>query len=376
MHPGIVYECPEFSPAGRMQARSINLIHRKKIKKMNALSISGYLDTVAGPVPRIATSWNAVDYFGTLKVRSNIGRDNYKVEPRLYAIGSPGRESEVIVTANYKLTYDVVRRDLEGLNVWLMVLDTKGVNVWCAAGKGTFGTKELVNRIEKVRLASIVSHHRLIVPQLGATGVSAHEVKTASGYTVIYGPVRSADLKAFISNGLKASKPMRSVTFTLRDRARLIVNDFVYGKYYLLGAMALLFVLSGLYRGGYSFNLLMQLGPVSALNILLAYTAGIILAPLLLPWIPFRTFSMKGFVSGLLVAIPLALSGFCGKSISEIISWVLMISALSSFLMMNFTGSSTYTSLSGVKKEMKVALPLQIITSSLGLIIFIVSKFL
>jgi acetyl-CoA decarbonylase/synthase complex subunit gamma len=44
--------------------------------------------------------------------------------------------------------------------------------------------------------------------------------------------------------------------------------------------------------------------------------------------------------------------------------------------MMNFTGSSTYTSLSGVRKEMRRALPVQISSASLGLIIFIVSKFL
>jgi len=343
---------------------------------MSALSISAYLDTIAGPVPQIETRWKTADYIGTFKVRSNIGRDAYKVEPGLYAIGAPDKDSNVIVTANYKLTFDVVRRDLEGLNVWLMLLDTKGVNVWCAAGKGTFGTTELVNRIKQVQLEKIVSHHRLLLPQLGATGVSAHEVKKASGYTVIYGPVRSADLKTFILDGYKATKPMRTVTFKLRERARLITNDFVYGKTYLLIAMAILVVLSGLYRGGYSFSQLLEKAVPAALNVILAYVAGIVVAPILLPWIPFRTFSMKGFVGGLLIAVPLALLGFCGTSVLEIIAWFLMICAMASFEMMNFTGSSTYTSLSGVKKEMKIALPVQIISASLGLVMFIVSKFI
>ncbi|MCX6287576.1 MAG: mercury methylation corrinoid protein HgcA [Bacteroidetes bacterium] len=338
--------------------------------------ISGYHDSLAGLVPQIACCWDFSDHLGTIKVRCNIGRDNYKVEPGIYAIGKPDKDSTVVVTANYKLTFDVVRRDLEGLDIWLMVLDTKGVNVWCAAGKGTFGTKELVSRIEKVQLEKIVSHHRLVVPQLGATGVSAHEVKIASGFTVIYGPVRSADLKGFITDGYKASKLMRTVTFTLRERARLITNDFMYGKYYLLAGMAGLFLLSGLYSRGLSLNLMLHRGIISAVNIFLAYFAGIVLAPLLLPWIPFRTFSMKGFVAGLLVAVPLTLLGLCGKSAFEIISWFLMICALSSFMMMNFTGSSTYTSLSGVQKEMKLALPFQISSGSFGLIIFIVSKFL
>jgi acetyl-CoA decarbonylase/synthase complex subunit gamma len=41
---------------------------------------------------------------------------------------------------------------------------------------------------------------------------------------------------------------------------------------------------------------------------------------------------------------------------------------------MNFTGSSTFTSLSGVKKEMKSAIPLQISLSVIGLALFITGK--
>jgi len=43
---------------------------------------------------------------------------------------------------------------------------------------------------------------------------------------------------------------------------------------------------------------------------------------------------------------------------------------------MNFTGSSTYTSLSGVKQEMRMAVPLQIVTGATGLIVWMVSRFL
>jgi len=43
---------------------------------------------------------------------------------------------------------------------------------------------------------------------------------------------------------------------------------------------------------------------------------------------------------------------------------------------MNFTGASTFTSLSGVKKEMKYALPLQIVLGIAGLGLFLVSNLL
>ena len=53
----------------------------------------------------------------------------------------------------------------------------------------------------------------------------------------------------------------------------------------------------------------------------------------------------------------------------------MIIVALSSFLTMNFTGSSTYTSLSGVKKEMKEAVPFQVGAGTVGLLLWIVSFF-
>jgi hypothetical protein len=59
----------------------------------------------------------------------------------------------------------------------------------------------------------------------------------------------------------------------------------------------------------------------------------------------------------------------------ETASLFLMIGGLSSFLAMNFTGSSTFTSLSGVQKEMKTALPVQIGMAALGVILWVISKF-
>ena len=138
-------------------------------------------------VPLVSTMLNSADFMGAVMVRWGINRDNYLVSPGLYAVGSPGPTSDVFVTANYKLSFDTLRKNLSGVNGWILVLDTRGVNVWCAAGKGTFGTKELVNRIKLVSLDKIVNHKRIILPQLGATGVAAHIVKEESGLMFIMG---------------------------------------------------------------------------------------------------------------------------------------------------------------------------------------------
>src|SRR6266542_1216027 len=114
--------------------------------------IVGTVDTPAARVSRIATKWSWRDRVEHCRCRVGSFRNRYAVEPGLYAVGRPGPRSEVLVTANYKLSFDHLRRALDGIDAWVLVLDTAGVNVWCAAGKGTFGTAELVRRIEAVAL--------------------------------------------------------------------------------------------------------------------------------------------------------------------------------------------------------------------------------
>lgn len=337
---------------------------------------------LAGPVsisdaiiPNVSTIIDFKDFLGAVMVRWGINRDNYRVGPGLYAIGTPGPESDVFVTANYKLSFDALRKNLSGENGWILVLDTKGINVWCAAGKGTFGTKELVNRIILVSLEEIVNHKRLILPQLGATGVAAHKIKEETGFNVLYGPVRASDIKRYISDGYRADKEMRRVTFGFKDRIKLIPNDFMYGKFYLLGAMAVLFLISGLSNKGFSYNDFSGEGGPAILKVFLAYISGIVITPMFLPYIPGRRFSIKGFYVGAMVFLILLILKFTGNNVFEILSSFLVITAISSFLAMNFTGSSTYTSLSGVKKEMKVSFPIQIGFAFIGIVLQVVGEF-
>jgi len=300
----------------------------------------------------------------------------YRVLPGIYAVGNPDRNSRVFVTANFKLTFDHLRRALNGLDAWILVLDTKGINVWCAAGKGTFSTKEVVRRIRIHHLDQIVDHRKIILPQLGATGVAAHEVKKMTGFSVIYGPVKANDIKAFLEAGLKATESMRLVTFPTVERFKLIPVDIFYAKYYMLAVPAIFLLLSGFTFGKYSIDLAFSSGWKTTINLLTGYFTGCIITPALLPWIPFRRFSWKGLTIGWLAAILLAFWGMLGTNMPEIISWFLIIGGLSSFMAMNFTGSSTFTSLSGVRKEMKTALPVQISLVSLGFAGWILTRFI
>jgi len=333
--------------------------------------VEGEIKTLAGPVPRVSSTLRLPDVLGAVRVRVGLGRMGYRVDPGLYALGEPGPESPVLVTASYKLSFDHLRRALKGRDAWILVLDTQGINVWCAAGKGAFGTEELVWRAAAARLDKVVSHRTLIVPQLGAPGVSAHAVKRLSGYGVIFGPIRARDLPAFLDAGYRAEPRMRRKGFSLGERAVLIPVELMSVLRYSLLVVPLLFLAGGVQRGEGFWAGAWVHGLFAVFAYLVGVGAGAMITPLSLPWIPGRAFSWKGFLAGLAGALIFmgikARLGFHGVSGLEEGAWLLMILALSSFLAMNFTGASTFTSLSGVKKEMRRALPLQIAGATAGL---------
>jgi len=75
---------------------------------------------------------NRLDHF---LARWGINRNGHRVDPGLYRLGNPTTESPVFASANYTLSFDALRSALAGYDAYILVLDTKGINVWCAAGK-------------------------------------------------------------------------------------------------------------------------------------------------------------------------------------------------------------------------------------------------
>ena len=340
----------------------------------------GSVRTPAGELPRVSSALSWVDYWGIVKVRWGVGRMSYRVDPGLYALGEPDDKSPVVVTANYKMTFDRLRDALFGRNVWILVLDTDGINVWCAAGKGTFGTEELVNRIHSSGLAQVVSHRTLILPQLAAPGVSAHQISAPSGFKVMYGPIRAKDLAVFFDSGLKATPEMRRKTFGLFERVALIPIELVSALKIALILIPVLFLLSGLGGPNDFWSNAWTFGSFATEALLVAVLTGTALTPILLPWLPGRAFSLKGLSLGIVSAIALIVArGFnleIGSNRFELLAWLLLIPAATSYLAMNFTGASTYTSLSGVRKEMRWALPMQIAAAFIGFSLWLTSRFI
>jgi acetyl-CoA decarbonylase/synthase complex subunit gamma len=336
------------------------------------------MDTQAGQIPRISSVLTFKDNLGVVKVRFGIGRMNYTVDPGLYALGNPGPDDPVFVSANYKLSFDRLREALPGRNGWILVLDTKGINVWCAAGKGTFGTEELLQRISSSNLEKIVNHRTLILPQLAGPGVAAFEVKKRSGFRVVYGPVQSSDIPVFLDTGLEATPAMRTKTFTARERLVLVPVELMGAIKIGILVLAAMFVISFILSGA-SFSVAFHYTHNAVLALLFGILAGALFTPLLLPWLPGRSFSVKGLLPGIVgaaVFFAIQWSGEVGKETFEFYAWLPVIPAVSTYLAMNFTGSSTFTSLSGVRKEMRWSVPFQIAGATCGLVLWFSSFFI
>jgi len=287
-----------------------------------------------------------------------IRRNRRRTKPGLYSLGNPAPGSPVFVTANYRLSFDALRFALREIDCYILVLDTRGINVWCAAGKGTFGTDELVSRVKSAGLSDVVSHRLLILPQLGAAGVSAHEVKKRSGFRVEYGPIRTRDLPEYLKTH-KADPEMRRVRFGLADRMILIPVELLHVLVPMLVAAAVLFVIAG---------------PLASFGTVAAILAGVVLFPILLPWLPTPNFSTKGLILGALVALPFGSVALLGVHAPAwlpdnpgSVSWlragwaavcVLAMAPVTAYVSLNFTGSTPFTSRTGVRREIFTYIPI------------------
>lgn len=306
------------------------------------MSISIANITLPGDPQQLPTTLSCGDRIGHILVRFGWRRRNYLVEPALYRIGTPTVDSPVIVTANYKLTLDTVRAACAGLDLWVLVIDTRGINVWCAAGKGTFGTGEIARMVKKSRLADIVKQRRLIVPQLGAPGVAAHRVKQLTGFDVVYGPVRIEELKAFLAAEMRANDDMRRVRFGLGDRLAVIPIELVLSWQFSLAAFAAGLWLWAVHAAPFWAAVVPPVG---------AILMGTVVVPLALPLFPFRSFVLKGLAGGVLWA--LCMIALFPADLITAARHLTLLPPVVAFLVFNFTGSTAFTSPSGVKEEIR-----------------------
>ncbi len=198
----------------------------------------------------------------------------------LRRIGNPGRDSPVLVTCNFHLTVRRLQRALRGLDLWLLVAESKGVNVWCAAGAGEFSTRSVVSAVKTSGVGEEVDHRTLVLPVLGAPGIRAADVAKEAGWDVEWGPTHMGEIPRYLGGARDPS--LRRVRYGLAERYDTALGSMF--AFFLAGLVG--FAIFG--RG-----LLIDYVALSAITFLVFYA--------LVPWIPTKAGWTKALVIDLLL---------------------------------------------------------------------------
>jgi NAD-dependent dihydropyrimidine dehydrogenase PreA subunit len=141
----------------------------------------------------------------------------------LLRIGNPGRNAPVLLTCNFRLTVERVRRSLEGIDAYLLVANSRGINVWCAATGGLLTNHEVVSVLKTSGIEELVDHRQVILPQLAATGIEGKIIHMKTGWRVVWGPVYARSIPPFLNGGMEKTVEMRTVSFPWPQRLEMAV---------------------------------------------------------------------------------------------------------------------------------------------------------
>jgi len=249
----------------------------------------------------------------------------YPTKPGLIRIGNPGRTSPVLVTTNYDLTVRRMLRALKGLDCYLLVAPSAGIDVWCAATGGRFSIANVISILKTSRIGELVSHRRLILPQLSATGINIFELRKRSGWSAVFGPVRAEDIPEYLATRRRAESMIR-VSFTVTERLEMATA--MWGslclRYTLFpclifgwGIAPWFLVIVGILSVGVALGCFKLPGKTFVQKAGFLGLLGIValVATLLFPWHPTTLFIIKGVV---LAALASFLAGTAFPSYSPL----------------------------------------------------------
>jgi len=147
----------------------------------------------------------------------------FPCKPGLIKIGNPDQNSPVFLTCNFHLTVERVKRALRGIDCYLLIANSKGINVWCAATGGYFSNHNVISILKTSGIEKLVSHQKVILPQLAASGIESKTIQKKTGWKIIWGPVYAKDIPLFIDNNLQKTSTMRAVEFPWMQRIEIAI---------------------------------------------------------------------------------------------------------------------------------------------------------
>ncbi len=239
----------------------------------------------------------------------------------LVRVGRPGPASPVLVSGNYALTVQRLLRTLRGHHCHLLIANSRGSNVWCAAGMNEFTEFDLIDALTVSGLAQRVQTRRIIVPPYAAVGIDRDVVRKQTGFRVIWGPTDLKLLPRYLDAGCRRDASMVRATFPLLDRMEQAVST---AWSYTLTISPLLFVWP---------NFLAKVIGLNFLLYCLAYGA--------LPLLPAETRWRRSLLLALLSMGGMAGAGlFLRWPLTDTLAWSLVLLGLTLLLVMDMCGST------------------------------------
>jgi NAD-dependent dihydropyrimidine dehydrogenase PreA subunit len=145
----------------------------------------------------------------------------FPIEPSIIKVGTPDQNSPVLITANFNLTVERLLKNLRGIDCYVLIAPSNGINVWCGACGGDFTTDSVISIVKTSGINEIVSHRTLILPQLSAPGINPVIIKRELGWDAKFGPVYAKDIKGYIENQFEKTDEQKRITFPLKKRIEM-----------------------------------------------------------------------------------------------------------------------------------------------------------
>jgi ubiquinone/menaquinone biosynthesis C-methylase UbiE len=247
-----------------------------------------------------------------------------RVRPGLYAIGQPDETSPVLMTGNFEITVRRLLHSLDGhLDAWLLVVDTKGINVWCASGGGFLTAEKVIASMQANKIERLVGHRNLILPQLCAVGVNGQQLREATGWEIWWGPILAQDIPDYIEAGSKKTDAMRLMRFPLLKRLEMVSGTLGFYGLVLLVPIAI-----------FCHHLLL---PTAMGLVAVSYFYALIM-----PWIPGRDGLVKSFPLAIIVVLGMLAYSFLFDQITieNLFNRSIGMVAISVFVAAEFQGMS------------------------------------
>ena len=151
--------------------------------------------------------FDAAQLVTLMALMQNIYTDPQKpiqVEPKVYPIGEPGKDSPVFVTTNFSLTYFLVSGEIEnsGISAWLVIPECEGMSVLTAWAAGKFSGASIAKFVKDIGLEEQVNTRKIVIPGYVAQ-ISGELEESLPGWQVLVGPQEAADIEAYIKSVLK-----------------------------------------------------------------------------------------------------------------------------------------------------------------------------